>query len=195
MMKNIKLLKWILTLTTIIQSSSSSDIPTPLPAPWPEQFHAVVVMNLSESQQVHVTDLWYDWGKGRNVNIHQKQLAEKEYAVEWNNGTSFYYSLNHNPPYCNITTFEVGITRPDFLQTDAEYSGTQMVEGFLCHVWKKADFIVYYEDVITHRPVRFDFVDGTIYNYVMTFEVGAVLADSEVQAPAFCFNQNTISDI
>ncbi|XP_062078594.1 uncharacterized protein At4g14100-like [Humulus lupulus] len=180
-------LVWMMIRCLIIIQAWS----TPLPSPWPEQFHALVVMNLSESQQLYVTDVWYDWRRGRNVNIHQKQLAEKEYSVEWNNGTSFYYSLDHNPPYCRVTHYEVGIPRPDFLQTEAEYDGTQLTGGFLCHVWKKADFIVYYEDVLTARPVRWDFTDGVIYNYVMRYEVGAVLPDSEVQAPAFCFNQDS----
>ncbi|PON97988.1 transferring glycosyl group transferase [Trema orientale] len=181
------LLLWLTCLMVTIQSSS----PSPSPLPWPEQFHALVFMNLTNENEIHLTDLWYDWPRGRNVNIHHKQLGEVLYAVEWNNGTSFYYTLGAGGT-CRVTQYEVGIPRPDFLAEGSVYLGTQVTDGFLCHVWEKADFIWYYQDVLTSRLVRWDFAAG-ITNHVMTFEVGAVLPDSVTQAPAYCFNQ--ISDI
>lgn len=135
---------------------------TPTPSPWPEQFHALLYMNLSSFQKLQITNLWYDWRKGRNVNIIQKQLGELEYDVEWNNGTSFYYTLGGaqgEEGACEIMYFEVGIPRPDFLD-GAHYLGTTVTDGFLCNVWEKVDFILYYEDVLTGRPVRWDFSDG-----------------------------------
>ncbi|XP_059461231.1 uncharacterized protein At4g14100-like [Corylus avellana] len=159
---------------------------TPTPSPWPEQFHALLYMNLSSSQTLQITHLWYDWRKGRNVNIIQKQLGELQYDVEWNNGTSFYYTLGAQGA-CEIMYFEVGIPRPDFLD-GADYLGTTVTDGFLCNVWEKVDFIWYYEDVLTGRPVRWDFYDG-ISTHVITFEVGAVLQDSLTQAPSYCFSQ------
>ncbi|PRQ37536.1 hypothetical protein RchiOBHm_Chr4g0403651 [Rosa chinensis] len=159
---------------------------TPTPSPWPEQFHALLYMNTS-SAHLQLSDVWYDWPKGRNVNIFQKQLGELLYDVEWNNGTSFYYTLGEGG-HCQVMAFEVGIPRPDFLD-GANYLGTEVIDGFLCNVWEKVDFIWYYEDVQTKRPVRWDFYDG-ITSHVMTFEVGAVLPDSVTQAPAYCFNQN-----
>ncbi|KAH0993326.1 hypothetical protein GBA52_004809 [Prunus armeniaca] len=143
-------------------------------------------MNLSTTK-LQLSDLWYDWPKGRNVNIFQKQLGEVLYDVEWNNGTSFYYTIGENGA-CEVMEFEVGIPRPDFLLDGAHYLGTEVTDGFLCNVWEKVDFIWYYEDVYTRRPVRWDFYDG-ISSQVMTFEVGAVLPDSVTQAPAYCFNQ------
>ena len=41
---------------------------TPIPAPWPEQFHALLYMNLS-STRLQITNLWYDWPRGRNVKM------------------------------------------------------------------------------------------------------------------------------
>ncbi|PPR81456.1 hypothetical protein GOBAR_AA39256 [Gossypium barbadense] len=131
-----------------------------------------------------ITDLWYDWPKGRNVNLQQKQLGVYMYDVEWNNGTSFYYTKGINGT-CQTIEFGVGIPRPGFLD-GANYLGTQVKDGFLCNVWEKVDFIWYYEDVATKRPVRWDFYDGII-THVMTFEAGATLPDSVVQAPHYCF--------
>ncbi|KAG6740792.1 hypothetical protein POTOM_056261 [Populus tomentosa] len=158
----------------------------PIPAPWPEQFHALLYMNLS-STRLQITNLWYDWPRGRNVNIIQKQLSVLLYDTEWNNGTTFYYTLSE-PHSCRIMVNDVGIPRPDFLD-GAEYLGTAVTDGYLCNVWEKVDTIWYYEDVYTKRPVRWDFNDG-ISTHVITFEVGAVLSDDSVtQAPAYCFNQ------
>ncbi|KAB5514418.1 hypothetical protein DKX38_028324 [Salix brachista] len=162
------------------------DSSTPIPAPWPEQFHALLYMNLS-STRLQITDLWYDWPRGRNVNIIQKQLSVLLYDTEWNNGTTFYYTLSE-PYSCRIMVNDVGIPRPDFLD-GADYLGTAVTDGYLCNVWEKVDTIWYYEDVHTKRPVRWDFYDG-ISTHVITFEVGAVLLnDSVTQAPAHCFNQ------
>ncbi|KAG9447279.1 hypothetical protein H6P81_013407 [Aristolochia fimbriata] len=157
----------------------------PVPAPWPEQFHALLYMNLSDGR-LQLSDLWYDWEKGSNVNIFQRQLqGDLLYDVEWNNGTSFYYTLGEKG-YCTVMEFGVGIPRPDFLD-GARYLGLRRTDGFLCHLWEKVQFIWYYEDVLTRRPVRWDFYDG-ISSHVMTFEVGAVLPDySILQAPAYCF--------
>lgn len=158
-------LLWLTSLI-IIQSSS----PTPTPSPWPEQFHALLYMNLSTTR-LQMSDLWYDWPKGRNVNIFQKQLGEVLYDIEWNNGTSFYYTLGGDGGgTCRVMRFEVGIPRPDFLIDGSEYLGTEVTDGFLCHVWQKADFIWYYEDVLTRRPVRWDFYDGmAFYLFIFVF--------------------------
>lgn len=88
----------------------------------------------------------------------QKQLGVLLYDIEWNNGTSFYFTLGENGS-CGIMDFGVGIPRPDFLD-GANYLGTEITDGFLCNVWEKVDFIWYYEDVQTKRPVRWDFYDG-----------------------------------
>ncbi|XP_059636255.1 uncharacterized protein At4g14100-like isoform X2 [Cornus florida] len=166
----------ILQLQAVLVSSSSSSIDSisgeasedgiPAPSPWPDQFHALLYMNLSSSGHLQITNLWYDWPRGRNVNIIQKQLGVLLYDVEWNNGTSFYYTLQQQQEEggngngtCQIIEFEVGIPRPDFLD-GAKYLGTQLTDGFLCNVWEKVDFIWYYEDVLTNLPVRWDFYDG-----------------------------------
>ncbi|OMO49758.1 hypothetical protein CCACVL1_30817 [Corchorus capsularis] len=142
------------TLATILTEAQSS---VPIPTPWPEQFHATLCMTLYSGGH-QITDLWYDWPKGRNVNLQQKQLGVYMYDIEWNNGTSFYYTLGSNGS-CQVIDFGVGIPRPDFLD-GAHYLGTQVKDGFLCNVWEKVDFIWYYEDVATKIPVRWDFYDG-----------------------------------
>lgn len=137
----------------LIKSSREGD---PTPAPWPHQFHAILFMNYSGTLQK--IDLWYDWTHGRNFNIIQHQLGKLMYDLEWNNGTSFFYTLDSNKE-CSTAHLEVGILRPNWLD-GANYLGQRHVDGFLCNVWEKVDFIWYYEDVITKRPVYWVFYTG-----------------------------------
>ncbi|KAA3482809.1 glycosyl transferase [Gossypium australe] len=162
--------------------------PTPTPTPWPLQFHSILVMNYSGILQV--IDLWYDWPNGRNFNIIQHQLGNVLYDLEWNNGTSFFYTLDSSKT-CSSAHVEVGILRPNWLE-GATYLGQQHVDGFLCNVWEKVEFIWYFEDVVTKKPVHWVFYTGR-EAHVMTFEVGAVLEDSKWQAPVYCFHNTTAS--
>ncbi|XP_047340182.1 uncharacterized protein At4g14100-like [Impatiens glandulifera] len=171
--------------TTSSSSSSTKPDAEPVPTPWPLQFHAILFMNRSGNLQ-H-TDLWYDWTNGRNFNIIQNQLGKLTYDLEWNNGTSFYYTLDKNKE-CTVRHFDVGILRPNWLD-GANYLGQKYIDGFLCNVWEKVNFIWYYEDVATNRPVYWMFFSG-FSGHVMTFEVGKVLEDAEWQAPVYCFNED-----
>ncbi|KAL8464494.1 hypothetical protein ACS0TY_034139 [Phlomoides rotata] len=166
-----------LVLVPLVVASSD-----PVPTPWPPQFHSILVINSSKGV-LQVTDLWYDFPKGRNFNIIQHQLGKKLYDLEWDNGTSYYYTLASQE--CKTLHFPVGILRPNWLQ-GANYSGQEQKDGFLCNVWEKADFIRYYEDVATKRPVFWAFHSG-MKAHVMTFEVGKVLQDPDWQAPVYCF--------
>ena len=136
-----------------VSSTKSTD---PTPTPWPLQFHSILLMNYSGA--LEVIDLWYDWPNGRNFNIIQKQLGELLYDLEWNNGTSFFYTLDDSKK-CRTVHVEVGLLRPNWLD-GADYLGQEQVDGFLCNVWEKVDFIWYYEDVVTKRPVLWRFYTG-----------------------------------
>ncbi|KAK7318351.1 hypothetical protein RJT34_03050 [Clitoria ternatea] len=157
----------------------------PIPKDWPLQFHAVLFINRSGSLQK--TDLWYDWPNGRNFNIIQHQLGDLKYDLEWDNGTSFYYTLQPFNQTCKLIRFDVGILRPNWLH-GANYLGQRYVDNFLCNVWEKLHFIRYYEHVLTQTPVQWIFSSGMIA-HVMTFEVGAVLEDEKWQAPVYCFGE------
>ncbi|KAF7124514.1 hypothetical protein RHSIM_Rhsim12G0181400 [Rhododendron simsii] len=175
----------LLTLLLLISSLSSPSTATnPIPSPWPSQFHSVLFVNSSGTLQK--TDLWYDWPNGRNFNIIQTQLGALTYDLEWNNGTSYIYTLDSDQK-CRVLHFEVGILRPDWLD-GANYLGQKYMDGFLCNVWEKVDFIWYYEDVETKRPVFWEFYTG-FSGHVMTFEVGNVLEDAKWQAPLYCFQE------
>lgn len=137
-----------------LAASGSAD---PVPTPWPAQFHSITFMN-STKGKLQVTDLWYDYPNGRNFNIIQKQLGEKLYDLEWDNGTSFYYTLDANKK-CKVRHFPVGILVPNWL-SGAKYLGQVVKDGFLCNAWTKVDFIWYYEDVLTKRPVSWTFFTG-----------------------------------
>lgn len=174
----------------IVLGGETEEMPEPIPTPWPQQFHALMVMNNTNKPELQVVDLWYDWPNGRNLNLIQNQLGKLLHDVEWDNGTSYYYTLgvgDDGGHECRIMHFPVGILRPNWLE-GANYLGQSYVDGFLCNVWEKVDFIWYYEDVVTKRPVHWLFFTG-MSAHVMTFEVGAVLEDSKWQAPAHCFDK------
>lgn len=168
--------------------SAAAGSPAPVPTPWPEQFHAVVFTNLTESGgRLQLIDLYYDWPKGRNLNLIHNQLSgDPTYDVEWTNGTSYYFDSGS----CRTMRFPVGLLPPDWLADGAVYLGREHVDGFDCHLWTKVDFVWYYEEVATGRPVRWNFFNG-MQQHVMSFEVGGVLEDSMWQAPAYCFNADT----
>jgi hypothetical protein len=137
--------------------AAGNDDAAPVPTPWPEQFHAVMFTNLTESGgQLQVIDLYYDWPRGRNLNLIRNQLSgDPKYDVEWTNGTSYIF----DSASCRTIRFPVGILPPNWLH-GAVYLGRESTDGFDCHVWTKVDFIWYYEDVVTHRPVRWNFFTG-----------------------------------
>jgi len=59
--------------------------------------------------------------------------------------------------------FPVGILPPDWLADGAVYLGLEHVDGFDCHLWTKVDFVWYYEEVATGRPVRWNFFNGSYH--------------------------------
>ncbi|KAM5568397.1 uncharacterized protein ABKV19_016116 [Rosa sericea] len=179
----------LILLTSPLSSSPLRHEQDPTPTPWPHQFHSVLVMNYTGT--LEIIDLWYDWPNGRNFNIIQHQLGSILYDLEWNNGTSFFYSLDSSKN-CRSSQVEVGILLPNWLD-GAEYLGQRHVDGFLCNVWNKVDFLLYYEDVVTKRPVHWAFYTGR-EAHVMTFEVGAALEDAKWQAPVYCFDKKAESD-
>lgn len=165
----------VIVFIFIISFTSSSLLPpisrpvgagedSPVPAVWPEQFHALLMMNFSGA--LSLIDLWYDWPNGRNFNIIRDQLSSSLfYDLEWNNGTSFFYRLDPGSEECRSAQVGVGILRPNWLD-GATYLGQLRVNGFLCNVWEKVDFIWYYEDVATKRPVKWIFYTGRLDRFI-----------------------------
>lgn len=186
----------LLHLLLVAAATAAAATETPeRPARWPDQFHAVVFTNLtnvssaSTGPPLRLTDLYYDWPRRRNLNLIRYQLSgDPLYDVEWDNGTTFYFDSGT----CRTEQFPVGVLRPDWL-ADGVYLGRESTGGIDCHLWGKEGFIVYYEDVLTRRPVRWNFLDVTgIQQFIMSFEVGVVLEDdSQWQAPAHCFPDDT----
>lgn len=131
----------------------------PARTPWPEQFHAVLLTNLTESGgQLEVIDVYYDWPRGRSLNVVRGQLAgEPLYNVEWVNGSSYLFNRSLVPSSCVATWHPVGVLPPDWID-GAAYLGRETVDGFDCHVWSHPFFLRYYQDVATGRPVFWNFV-------------------------------------
>ncbi|XP_062188922.1 uncharacterized protein At4g14100-like [Phragmites australis] len=166
-------------------TTTNAKVTPPVPTPWPEQFHAVVFTNHTESGgRLQLIDLYYDWPRGRDLNVLRDQLSvEPLYNVEWTNGTSYLF----DSASCRTMRFPVGLLPPDWLANGAVYLGREAADGFDCHVWTNFVFVRYYADVATGRPVRWNF--NGMERHVMSFEEGGVLEDSSKwQAPAYCFN-------
>uniref|UniRef100_A0A0E0LKG5 Uncharacterized protein n=1 Tax=Oryza punctata TaxID=4537 RepID=A0A0E0LKG5_ORYPU len=190
------LLLLLLAAATATATDNAPQQPTPKPARWPNVFHARLFTNLTNHSTassavppLRVADLYYDWPRRRNLNLVHYQLAADDplYDVEWDNGTTFYFDSRS----CRTERFPVGVLRPGWLSDGggAVYLGRWRTGGIECDVWDKLGFIVYYQEVATGRPVRWNFLDKTgIQQFVMSFEVGVTLEDdSQWQAPAHCF--------
>ena len=94
----------------------------------------MIFTNLTErGGRLQLIDLYYDWPGCRNLNLIRDQLSVR---------------------------FPVGVLPPDWLVDGAVYLGRETTDGFDCHLWTKVDFVWYYEDVVTHRPVRWNFFNG-----------------------------------
>ncbi|PHT73891.1 hypothetical protein T459_21168 [Capsicum annuum] len=189
-MKNIRvlvILLFVVVASTLLLIWSAESVPTP--TPWPQQFHSLLFVNYNGS--LSLIDLWYDWTNGRNFNIIQDQLGKLLYDLEWNNGTIYRYTLDDKKK-CSVAQIDVGVLPPNWLH-GAAYLGQELFDGFLCNVWQKVDFVWYYEDVVTKRPVHWIFYTGRSI-HVMTFEVGAVLEDAKWQAPVYCFESKQVKD-
>ncbi|KAF0906177.1 hypothetical protein E2562_009198 [Oryza meyeriana var. granulata] len=173
-------------LVGVLAPHAAGDGVDPKPTPWPPRFHAKLVMDFHGNMSL--ADLWYDWPGGRNLHVIRYQLAGDApfYDNEWNNGTSFFYTPARRT--CRTAAVGVGILPPNWLVQGSVYLGRHPAGGFDCHVWAKADFITYYEDVRTHRPVKWVFYTGRT-SHVMSFEEGAVLEDAGWQAPEYCFSK------
>ncbi|XP_074295220.1 uncharacterized protein At4g14100-like [Silene latifolia] len=183
----------IMLVVTTITSGSVTELAfskdEPTPRNWPEKFHALLVMNYTDTNMLVVNNLWYDWQNGLNVQLMQHQQGKLVHAVSWNNGTSFYFTLRSDRIIeCIPHEFGVGILRPNFLE-GANYLGQVQIDGFLCNLWEKEEFIWYYEDVVTKRPIHWLFYTG-LDVHVMTFEeVDEMVDSSQWQAPDYCFGK------
>lgn len=102
----------ILIFLVFISGAQIATADEPVPAPWPHQFHALLFMNYSGD--LSMIDLWYDWPNGRNFNIIQEQLGAITYDLEWNNGTSFFYTLDSSKS-CRSAQLEVSFYLLDII--------------------------------------------------------------------------------
>jgi len=64
--------------------------------------HPQAVLLQNRSSQLALTTLYYDWPKGRNLNLIQTQLGARGeiWDIEHDNGTSFIFS--RDKPLCKV---------------------------------------------------------------------------------------------
>jgi hypothetical protein len=149
--------------------------PPPTPTPWPEQYHAVLLTNYTESGgRLELVDVYYDWPRGRTLNILRAQLSgEPVFDILWANGST--YAFDHSAsPSCTAALLPVGLLPPDWVD-GAAYVGRDVVDGFDCHIWSHRFFTRYYEEVATGRPVFWVFAGSS--TLALSFSL-ALLADA-----------------
>ncbi|TVU41261.1 hypothetical protein EJB05_14764, partial [Eragrostis curvula] len=159
----------------------------------PKTILVVLFRFKNSSWRLELIELYYDWPRGRNLNVVRGQLSaagEPFYNVEWVNGSSYLFDAAS----CVATWHPVGILPPDWVD-GAAYLGRDDVDGFDCHVWSYHPFFVtYYEDVATGRPVYWNFTGAL--RHVLSFETAGVpeVSSPKWQAPAHCFNGDNAAD-
>jgi hypothetical protein len=158
-------------LAANVETAAAAAVPTP----WPEQFHAVLLTNLTgNGGQLELIDVYYDWPRGRTLNVVRSQLSsEPLYNVEWVNGSSYLFASSSAS--CTATWHRVGVLPPDWAH-DAAYLGRGTVDGFECHVWSHPFFVRYYQDVATGRPVFWNFVGSSSYFFFLFLGIRCALA-------------------
>lgn len=142
--------------------------PDPEPPLWPERFHAMFAQATPTGRAV--IHLYYDFAKGRNLNVITSQALEKAgkgalWDFERQDGLSFFFT----PRTRECRTIEVGygLLRPSWLRDEpvAELIAEAVAVGpYMCNVWIKGEsdtpgvpFITYYAEVGTGRPVKWVF--------------------------------------
>ncbi|KAJ3708500.1 hypothetical protein LUZ61_012205 [Rhynchospora tenuis] len=108
----------------------SSGESIPTPTPWPEQFNALLFTNHTLTGTV--------------------QLQMNDLWYDWPNRRTMNYIQYQLGDYLRDVEWNNG----------AKYLGRAWADGFECHVYTKVDFIYYYEEVGTGRPVWWYFTDG-----------------------------------
>jgi len=192
------LLFWTATAAAAVSAVSAASMAStastvsagPSPPVWPERFHAILFQNRSDS--LAIVDLYYDYQKGRNLNLIRGQHDDDPDAmgelwdVEFNNKSSFYYYPRAQS--CKKIDFPVGILRPNWLE-NATFLRAEEAEGYKCNVWTKASgFITYWEDVESSKPVKWKFGSG-MEEYVIKWIVNETLPDEKWNLPEYCFNE------
>mmetsp|Transcript_6394 Transcript_6394/g.15295 ORF Transcript_6394/g.15295 Transcript_6394/m.15295 type:complete len:231 (+) Transcript_6394:43-735(+) len=168
-------------------ASHQTIVTDPTPPVWPQQFTAVLLQNRKDD--LSLTELWYDYEGGRNMNLIQSQLNLKGtlYDVEFNNKTSYYY--NKEAGTCRTIQFPVGILTPDWL-AGAKYLGQRVIHNITTNGFTKADgFITYFSEAAPpFRPVQWRFFDGATFD-VLIWKDGNVMPEESWHVPGFCFNR------
>lgn len=175
----------ILNLDTVSLSSSP-----PSPPFWSSNFHAR--MSQERNGSLAITDLYYDFPRGRNINLIQGQHKAALWDNERGNGSTYYYTPEKKQ--CKCIQMPAGLLRPDWLQ-GAVYNGTESIDNFDCHVWSQGDaipphtgyFVTYYEDVQTRFPVRWVFYDNAKFD-IISWKENETLQENLWQIPDYCLS-------
>lgn len=152
-----------LILFTNSETSSTRLSTDPTPTTWPEQFHSTIIWQSQNKTQLDTLELWYDWTNGVSMSIVQRQLGKLLYGPEWNNGTSFRFTLDSSKE-CSV--LQEGMVRPDWFR-GAKYVGQVYMDDFLCNAWNVGEFMMYYEEVASKRPVAWKSLEGSdVFIYI-----------------------------
>ncbi|KAJ1638814.1 hypothetical protein T492DRAFT_941132 [Pavlovales sp. CCMP2436] len=177
----------------------------PAPPIWPERFHAVSVQTTPTGKSL--VHLYYDFYRGRNLNIITSQTREKQgtgtlWDYERDDGMSFYYAPSTKT--CRSIDMKFGLVRPTFMVDDppAKLVAEGVILGpYKTNVWTKGEsdqpgvpFITYYADVETGRPVRWVFYSPMELD-IITYEPGVTLSEDQWKVPDYCSNATATQQV
>lgn len=157
---------------------------------WPSLFHATLLQNRTGS--LALTELYYDFTGGRNLNIIQNQLGETLYDNERQNGSTFYYYPQSST--CSVIDMGVGLLRPDWLD-GANYEGTTEIDTFECDIWTQGTsldddsrpFVTYYNIKGSDIPARWVFYDDAQFE-VLRWTINETASEETWAIPSYCFH-------
>lgn len=127
--------------------------------------------------------MWSDLTRVVHSLHAHNNVACKDLETSANNGTGYYFKPQLRT--CKVVQFGVGILRPNWL-AGATYLGKKPCDIGMCNVWTKAEFITYYADVKSGRPVFWKFWWSNMTEHVLTWEPNATMAETDWAIPAYC---------
>ncbi|CAK0880629.1 unnamed protein product [Prorocentrum cordatum] len=130
---------------------------------------------------------YYDWGRQANLIIVRCPANSTLWDLELGSGHSYY--IHPGLRQCMFHEFDVGILRRSWLE-GATFLGESFLNGRLCQVWTKDDFIDYYADAEDCTPVSWFFHTMRAWFHTIDYLEGeAVPDDNFFSPPEYCPNR------
>ena len=107
--------------------------------------------------------------------------------LELQNESYYYYPSRRT---CTPQKFRVGVLRRDWL-ANATYLGRRVVNGRLCLLWTKQDFVDYYADAESCAPVSWYFHNMRTRFDTIYWAPGDAAPKGSFAPPAYCLGRTS----